>query len=82
MSNTYEPHEVAPADIHRVETPNLQRYAGSSVQGVSANSIFRVSKKDLALLFSKKNLKLPDNAGEKRTALNVLKDMGYSYGLC
>lgn len=82
MANTYEPHEVGPADIHRVETPNLEKYMGTNAQGVSANSIFRVSKKDLALLFSKKNLKLPDNAGEKRTALNVLKDMGYSYGLC
>ena len=53
-----------------------------SAQGVSANSIFRINKKELALLFTKKNLKLPVNEGEIKISLNVLKDMGYSYGLC
>lgn len=30
----------------------------------------------------KKNIKIPDNKGECRTSLNILKDCGYNEGLC
>ena len=39
-------------------------------------------KENLNLFFEKKNIKLPDNQGECRVALNVLKDCGYNKGLC
>lgn len=43
--------------------------------------IFRVLPEDLILFFEKRNLKMPDNQGESRIALNILKDCGYNEGL-
>jgi hypothetical protein len=34
------------------------------------------------LFFLKKNIKTPDNQGECRVSLNILKECGYNYGLC
>jgi len=45
-------------------------------------SIFRISKDDLKMFFLKKNVKQPDNQGESRISLNILKDCGYNQGLC
>ena len=41
-----------------------------------------MSKDDLTLFFEKKNLKKPDNFGECRTSLNILKCCEYNVGLC
>jgi magnesium-transporting ATPase (P-type) len=41
-----------------------------------------VRKDDLTLFFEKKNIKKPDNQGECRVSLNILKDCGYNHGLC
>jgi|APSaa5957512535_1039671.scaffolds.fasta_scaffold291842_1 hypothetical protein len=80
-NNNDEKYQMAP-DVYRVETPCLGHYTKLSVNGISPNSIFRISKKDLMLMFAQKNLKMPDNQGEIKTSLNILKDIGYSYGLC
>jgi len=45
-------------------------------------SIFRISPKDLSLFFTKKNLAVPENKGESRQSLNILKACGYNTGLC
>lgn len=45
-------------------------------------SIFRLRVDDLQLLFQKKNIKKPDNDGECRTSLNILRDCGYNSGIC
>lgn len=34
------------------------------------------------LFFKKKNMKLPDNEGEARMSLNILRNCGYTPGLC
>jgi hypothetical protein len=34
------------------------------------------------MFFEKKNMKEPDNDGECRVSLNILKDCGYNMGLC
>ena len=34
------------------------------------------------MLFDKKNVKKPDNVGECRVSLNILKECGYNFGLC
>jgi len=34
------------------------------------------------MLFDKKNIKQPDNEGENRVSLNILRDCGYNFGLC
>ena len=44
--------------------------------------IFRIQKHSLTMLFEKKNIKKPDNEGECRVSLNILKDCGYNFGLC
>ncbi len=33
-------------------------------------------------MFEKKNLAMPDNQGETKISLNILKDIGYQKGLC
>lgn len=44
-------------------------------------SIFRVLTPDLNIFFDEENLKLPDNKGESRESLNILKNFGYNEGL-
>ena len=34
------------------------------------------------MFFEKKNIKKPDNQGECRISLNILKECGYNRGLC
>ena len=36
----------------------------------------------MTLFFEKKNIRQPDNDGESRISLNILRDCGYSHGLC
>ena len=43
--------------------------------------IFRVSPSDLNIMFNKKNLRKPNNKGECRMSLNILKECGYNAGL-
>jgi magnesium-transporting ATPase (P-type) len=45
-------------------------------------SIFRLTKDDLQLFFMPRNIRQPDNLGESRISLNILKKCGYSEGLC
>jgi len=49
---------------------------------LTSKNIFRLSREDLTLFFSKKNIATPDNYGECRISLNILKDCGYNHGLC
>ena len=47
------------ADVQMQKTPCLEHYKGLS--DIHPSSIFRISKKDLTLMFSKANLSMPDN---------------------
>jgi hypothetical protein len=49
---------------------------------ITNKNVFKISKEDLTLFFEKKNIKLPDNDGESRISLNILRDCGYSHGVC
>ena len=66
--------------ILRVDTPLLGKY--KKLQVLTSKNIFRLSRDDLTLFFEKKNIRKPDNYGESRTSLNILRDCGYSHGLC
>lgn len=62
------------------EGPNLTAY--DHKQEITNNSIFKLSKEDLQMFFLRQNIKRPDNQGECRNALNILRDCGYNEGLC
>ena len=62
------------------DAPPLGRYRTASP--VSSKHIFRLTPDDLTLFFDKRNVREPDNQGECRVALNVLRDCGYNAGLC
>jgi hypothetical protein len=49
---------------------------------ISNKNIFKLSRNDLIMFFESKNTKLPDNKGEARMSLNILKECGYTNGLC
>jgi magnesium-transporting ATPase (P-type) len=49
---------------------------------LTTKNIFRIKKEYLTMFFDKKNMKKPDNEGECRVSLNILKDCGYNFGLC
>lgn len=72
------------ASIKSVEedlaTPLLSHY--KKLSSLDNKNIFRLKKEDLTLFFDKSNIKLPDNQGESRISLNILKDCGYNHGLC
>ena len=59
--------------------PLLGRYKSSTTQN---KSIFQITKEELKMFFEKKNMKKPDNEGEARISLNMLKDVNYNAGLC
>jgi hypothetical protein len=63
-----------------IKTPMLDDYKRTPL--LNNKSVFRLRVDDLALFFSKKNVKRPANQGECRTALNVLRSCGYAEGLC
>jgi len=63
-----------------IGTPLLGQYKKQTNLG--NKNIFRISKQDLTLFFDKKNIKAPDNIGESRISLQILKDCGYNNGLC
>jgi magnesium-transporting ATPase (P-type) len=63
-----------------IGTPFLDHYNKGPV--LTTKSIFRLRKESLTMLFDKKNMKKPDNEGECRVSLNILKDCGYNFGLC
>lgn len=70
-------HHVPPA----YETPQLGQYRKED--DIPTNkSIFKVTAKELELFFNKENTKPPDNDGECRVTLNILKNCGYNSGLC
>jgi hypothetical protein len=63
------------------ETPHLGAF--KKEKNVPNNrSIFKLTAKDLELFFNKEHTKLPDNEGECRITLNILKACGYNEGLC
>jgi len=47
-----------------------------------SKSIFQITTEELKLFFEKRNMKKPDNEGEARISLNILKDVNYNTGLC
>ena len=63
-----------------VETPRLGAY--KKLRTLTNKNIFRLTKEDLTLFFEKKNIARPDNQGECRISLNILKECGYNNGLC
>ena len=63
------------------ETPSLGQFRKE--KDVPTNkSIFKMTAQELTLFFNKDNTKLPDNEGECRITLNILKKCGYNQGLC
>lgn len=64
-----------------METPNLGNFKKEAARPTN-KSIFKVTAAELELLFNKSNTKLPDNDGECRMTLNILRDCGYNDGLC
>lgn len=64
-----------------VNTPLLGQYRKEK-SSITKKNVFRISKEDLTLFFEKRNIKQPDNEGECRVSLNILKDCGYIKGLC
>ena len=62
------------------ETPFLGHYRTAAEIGV--NTILRLKKSELKLFFKKSNHKKPDNEGERRISLDILRDCGYARGLC
>lgn len=67
--------------MSEMETPNLGNFKRETNLPTN-RSIFKVTAKELELLFNKENTKLPDNDGECRMTLNILKKCGYNEGLC
>jgi hypothetical protein len=63
-----------------IEAPLLGVYKKQTA--ITSKNIFKLAKDDLTLFFDKKNIREPDNQGECRVALNVLRDCGYNDGLC
>ena len=61
-------------------TPLLSKY--KKLSSLDNKNIFRLTKEDLTLFFDRSNNKEPDNDGESRISLNILKDCGYNHGLC
>ena len=61
-----------------VKTPSLATYLKSK----SIEQIFRLDVEHLNHFFDKRCLKLPDNEGEERISLKMLKECGYNDGLC
>ena len=59
-----------------VNTPLLSQYRKEK-SSITKKNVFRISKEDLTLFFEKRNIKIPDNKGECRVSLNILKDCGY-----
>ena len=49
---------------------------------VLSQAIMKIPVEDLQLFFERRNLKKPDNEGECRISLNILRDCGYAKGLC
>jgi magnesium-transporting ATPase (P-type) len=65
---------------YSLDCPKLAQY--TTKDNVTNKCIFKISNEDLQLFFLKKNTKQPDNQGECKTALNILKNCGYNEGLC
>ena len=59
--------------------PLLGRYKSNKTL---SKSIFQITTEELKLFFEKRNMKKPDNEGEARISLNILKDVNYNSGLC
>ena len=66
--------------MNLVNTPALDVYTKKPT--TTSKSIFRINRDDLKLFFEKKNIRKPDNEGECRTSLNILRDCGYNHGIC
>lgn len=63
-----------------IATPLLGSY--KRVENSQSKNIFRLARDDLTLFFDKRNVRMPDNEGECRIALNIIRDCGYTDGLC
>ena len=66
----------------RSDLPLLGIYKKSRDNTKNSMKIFRLTTEELNLFFDKKTLKIPDNQGECRISLNILRDCGYIIGLC
>ena len=61
-----------------IKTPKL----GHFLKKKSVEHILRLEKEQLVQFFNKKNLATPDNDGETRISLEMLKECGYNDGFC
>ena len=68
-------------DSKYFKNPDLSRYTKRRF-GKSMRSIFRLAIEELNLMFEARNMKAPLNYGECRESLNIMKEMGYTDGLC
>jgi len=57
-------------------TPLLSHY--KKAPALTSKSIFRIKTDELSMFFEKRNIKKPDNIGETRLSLQILKDCGYN----
>ena len=67
-------------DEINVGTPLLDKYKKKPM--LTNHNIFRLTNEELKLFFDKNNIQKPDNEGESRVSLNILRDCGYNHGLC
>jgi hypothetical protein len=61
------------------ESPSLDDFKKEPLYSVK--KIFRIGRSDLTMFFDKRNLAKPDNFGESKESLNILKICGYTPGL-
>ena len=59
--NNYEQFGMANVEETQAKMPHLAHYQDEPVNGITNNSIFRITKQELMLMFDKKNLAMPDN---------------------
>ena len=74
MADSEDEYKFYADQTYEPETPRLDQFVRKS----DKSQIFRISKKDLTLFFQKKNMSVPDNQGECRSSLNILRECGYS----
>ena len=65
--------------IYDNSQPLLGRYKDNKTR---SKCIFQITPEELRMFFEKKNIQKPDNEGESRTSLNMLRDVQYNHGLC
>jgi hypothetical protein len=66
--------------LSNFRTPNLKQFRKDH-KGIQSNQIFRIEREDLNEFFNPSQHRTPDNKGECRNTLNMLKECQYNKGL-